>query len=111
MNTYPRVDLTYHADGNVGIGTPPDASAPLVMGEPVERLRVSLQDTMAPKVRTKVYVWKGITYLPSYKDRFMYVGPGNSRERLTLAEAALHDLGAKTHYEMLWPRFWTNGVY
>ena len=39
MNTYPRVDLTYHADGNVGIGTPPQvASAP--MGEPVERLRV-----------------------------------------------------------------------
>jgi len=33
-----RVDLTYHADGNVGIGTPPDASAP-VMGEPVERIR------------------------------------------------------------------------
>ena len=39
MNTYPRVDLTYHADGNVGIGTPPDASAPQVMGEPVERIR------------------------------------------------------------------------
>jgi len=39
MNTYPRVDLTYHADGTVGIGTPPDASAPLVMGEPVERIR------------------------------------------------------------------------
>ena len=34
-----QVDLTYHADGNVGIGTPPDASAPLVMGEPVERIR------------------------------------------------------------------------
>ncbi len=48
MNTYPRVDLTYHADGDVGIGTPPqvkwDASAPLVMGEPVERLRVSMTD-------------------------------------------------------------------
>ena len=39
MNKYPRVDLTYHAGGNVGIGTPPDASAP--MGEPVERLRVT----------------------------------------------------------------------
>ena len=39
MNTYPRVYLTYHGDGNVGIGTPPDASAPLVMGEPVERIR------------------------------------------------------------------------
>jgi len=44
MNTYPRVYLTYHGDGNVGIGTPPDASAPLVMGEPVEHLRVSLTD-------------------------------------------------------------------
>jgi hypothetical protein len=44
MNTYPRVDLTYHGDGNVGIGTPPDASAPLVMGEPVEHLRVSMTD-------------------------------------------------------------------
>ena len=30
-----KVDLTYHADGNVGIGTPPQ----VVMGEPVERLR------------------------------------------------------------------------
>ena len=35
-----QVDLTYHADGNVGIGTPPQvASVPLVMGEPVERIR------------------------------------------------------------------------
>jgi len=43
MNTYPRVDLTYHGDGNVGIGTPPQvASAPL--GEPVEHLRVSMTD-------------------------------------------------------------------
>ena len=40
MNIYPRVDLTYHADGNVGIGTPPK----VVMGEPVERLRVSMTD-------------------------------------------------------------------
>ena len=44
MNTYQRVYITYHADGNVGIGTPPDASAPLVMGDPVERLRVSLTE-------------------------------------------------------------------
>ena len=45
MNTYPLVYLTYHGDGNVGIGTPPQvASAPLVMGEPVEHLRVSLTD-------------------------------------------------------------------
>jgi hypothetical protein len=36
------VSITYHADGNVGIGTPPDASAPLVMGEPVEHLRVMM---------------------------------------------------------------------
>ena len=36
-----KVDLTYHADGNVGIGTPPQvASAPL--GEPVEHLRVMM---------------------------------------------------------------------
>ena len=69
------------------------------------------KDTIAPTVRTKVYVWKGITYLPSYTDRYMYVGPGKPRERRTLAEAALHDLGATTHYEMLWPRSWTNGVY
>ena len=34
-----RVDLTYHADGNVGIGTPPDAYAQPVIGEPVERIR------------------------------------------------------------------------
>ena len=43
-----QVNLTYHADGNVGIGTPPqikwDASAPLVMGEPVERMRISMTD-------------------------------------------------------------------
>ena len=38
-----RVYLTYHGDGNVGIGTPPQvASAPL--GEPVEHLRVSMTD-------------------------------------------------------------------
>jgi hypothetical protein len=46
MNTYPRVYLTYHGDGNVGIGTPPQvASAPL--GEPVEHLRVSMKDYFA----------------------------------------------------------------
>ena len=43
-----QVNLTYHADGNVGIGTPSqvkwDASAPLVMGEPVERMRISMTD-------------------------------------------------------------------
>ena len=38
----PRVYLTYHGDGNVGIGTPPDASAPL--GEPVEHLRVMMSN-------------------------------------------------------------------
>jgi hypothetical protein len=36
----PRVYLTYHGDGNVGIGTPPQ----VVMGEPVEHLRVSMTD-------------------------------------------------------------------
>ena len=40
MNTYQRVYLTYHGDGEVGIGTPPNASAPL--GEPVEHLRVMM---------------------------------------------------------------------
>ena len=42
-----EVNVTYHKDGNVGIGTPQvkwDASAPLVMGEPVERMRVSMTD-------------------------------------------------------------------
>jgi len=40
-----RVYLTYHGDGNVGIGTPPDAPPPqVVMGEPVEHLRVSMTD-------------------------------------------------------------------
>jgi hypothetical protein len=43
-----HVNLTYHADGNVGIGTPSqvkwDASASLVMGEPVERMRISMTD-------------------------------------------------------------------
>ena len=43
MNTYPLVYLTYHGDGEVGIGTPPDASAP-VMGEPVEHLRVMMSN-------------------------------------------------------------------
>jgi hypothetical protein len=38
-----RVDLTYHADGNVGIGTPQGASAP-VMGEPVERIRIMMSN-------------------------------------------------------------------
>jgi hypothetical protein len=60
MNIYPRVDLTYHADGDVGIGTPPqvkwDASAPLVMGEPVERLRVSMTDG-AQEERNKLAAW------------------------------------------------------
>ena len=51
-----RVDLTYHGDGTVGIGTPPDASAPMVMGEPIERLRVSLTDG-AQEERNKLAAW------------------------------------------------------
>ena len=39
-----RVDLTYHGDGNVGIGTPPDAYAQPVIGEPVERIRFILSN-------------------------------------------------------------------
>lgn len=43
-----EVNMTYHKDGNLGIGTPSgvkwDASAPIVMGEPVERMRVSMTD-------------------------------------------------------------------
>jgi hypothetical protein len=39
------VNMTYHADGNVGIGTPQwDCSAPLVIGEPVERMRISMTE-------------------------------------------------------------------
>ena len=42
------VNITYHADGDVGIGTPGlakwDGSAPLVMGEPVEHLRVRMSN-------------------------------------------------------------------
>jgi hypothetical protein len=58
-----RVDLTYHGDGNVGIGTPPGASAPLVMGEPVERLRVMMSDqepaahVFAATERNKLAAW------------------------------------------------------
>ena len=51
-----QVDLTYHGDGTVGIGTPPDASAPMVMGEPIERLRVSLTDG-AQEERNKLAAW------------------------------------------------------
>jgi hypothetical protein len=63
MNTYPRVYLTYHGDGNVGIGTPPDASAPLVMGEPVERVRVRMSNqepaahVFAATERNKLAAW------------------------------------------------------
>lgn len=68
------------------------------------------KETLAPTVRTKVYVLAGIMYLPSYNDRAMYVGPGNLRERRIIAEAALVDLGARAHFEMLWPRSWTKVV-
>ena len=40
----PRVYLTYHGDGNVGIGTPPQGGASAPMGGPVEHLRVSMTD-------------------------------------------------------------------
>jgi hypothetical protein len=58
MNTYPLVYLTYHADGEVGIGTPPqvkDASAPMVMGEPVEHLRVMMSNQEPEAVWEKAW--------------------------------------------------------
>jgi hypothetical protein len=55
MNTYPLVYLTYHGDGNVGIGTPPQvASAPLVMGEPVEHLRVSMTEDLLRELEWQI---------------------------------------------------------
>jgi hypothetical protein len=56
------VYLTYHADGNVGIGTPPNASAP-VMGEPVERIRFIMSNqepaahVFAATERNKLAAW------------------------------------------------------
>ncbi len=48
-----EVDMSKHADGNLGIGTPSqikwDASAPFVMGEPVERMRISMTDGVGIK--------------------------------------------------------------
>ena len=48
------VSITYHADGNVGIGTPPqgDASAP---GEPVEHLRVMMSNQEPEAVWEKAW--------------------------------------------------------
>ena len=70
MNTYPRVDLTYHGDGNVGIGTPSDASAPRVMGEPVERLRVSLTDGVG-STQEKGRNWTPIFTLQDVQDAIL----------------------------------------
>ena len=68
------VNITYHADGNVGIGTPPDASAP-VMGEPVERLRVSMSNHKAvQEERNKLAAWM--------IERGYATGHGDSIEKL-----------------------------
>jgi len=67
-----RVDLTYHANGNVGIGTPGlvkwDATAPLVMDSsvPLERIRVSMNTGPAPSKSLESKARKFRHYCPDW---------------------------------------------
>ena len=59
----------------------------------------------APVVETTTYVLNGITYVPHYRNRAVFVGPGYPRcttERYSAAK--LIDLGAEKQHAFLWHR-------
>lgn len=59
----------------------------------------------ADKFEAVVYDLKGITYVPHYRNKNLYVGPGYPRHNLMrYTEAELQLRGAKPRVEMLWPR-------
>lgn len=60
---------------------------------------------IAPTEETAVYILEGITYLPHYRNKSVFVGPGYPREstaRFSVIE--LLERGAEKQYMNLWPR-------
>ena len=61
--------------------------------------------TPSDRFEAVVYDLKGITYVPHYRNKNLYVGPGYPRHNLMrYTEAELQLRGAKPRVEMLWPR-------
>ena len=59
----------------------------------------------APRVATRVFVLDGITYVPHYQNRQLYVAPGASKEHcVTYTADELARAGARPEFLMLWPR-------
>ena len=55
----------------------------------------------------RAYEYKGITYLPSWNEPGMYVGPGRPEQRLCYRDTTLMAAGATPVVCWLWKRFWT----
>jgi hypothetical protein len=59
------------------------------------------------KYETTVYVMNGITFVPSYDEAGMFVGPGHNKytpSNMLYTSDQLEMLGAKKSTEFLWKR-------
>lgn len=68
---------------------------------------LSLEEENLPPAETypiKVYTNAGITYLPHYFDKGLYVGPGFNKTHITYTEEELTRAGAVASKKDLWSR-------
>ena len=61
----------------------------------------------AVRYAQRCYNHRGITYLPSWDEPGMYVGPGRPHERACYSDSMLIELGALPVVCWLWKRSWT----
>lgn len=61
--------------------------------------------TPSDRFEAVVYDLKGITYVPHYRNKNLYVGPGYPRHNLMrYTDVEMQLMGAKPRTEMLWHR-------
>lgn len=66
---------------------------------------MSKQKELAPLVETIIYELKGITYVPNFRNKHLYVSPGYGRYHTRLnAPEELEKAGAKKLTSMMWQR-------
>ena len=63
----------------------------------------------AVRVKQPVFYLGGITYLPHYTQRHLWVGPGSENKRLTYSTAELTEKG-NLGAMFLWKRSWTEDI-
>lgn len=79
----------------------------------LEKFRAWLaREPKAELVPQPVFYLHGVPYLPSYKDKHKWIGPGTPDNRREYTTTELLEPGsvAKLSVKMLWHRYWTEEI-